>query len=369
MLQAIHLLLCFPLFVVIVAVDARWVSRSLRDQFPSLLQENVIVAADRNATVAPKVEGDGQPGDPEAANRRNGPGRGRRTQDDTAAGGASSQDYLEKIFQNFPTGCGRWKPTQVSAMSKASPPPTRRKPESETTPVPEKPSKTPPGKVDTAVVEAAAVTVPPAASTPERPRAEGPEAAHAVTEAAATEPAELSADKPAPPPSSPDYPADDGAESMFFSTAETEFMREMAPFIGQSPRRGIRFVNVYRLVKTSLKDFAQDAFVGPNGESLAYRALLTQLAIVTGAPKIAWIYFQHLPRERENDVTLHSLCAALNEDLRLNASLEWPALNGALQRLHALNTVAKLDTGVNLVAALRDVAPIAMRYSFTARPR
>src|SRR5262249_20902880 len=36
-LQAVHLLLSFPLFTVVVAVDARWISRALRDQFPRLL--------------------------------------------------------------------------------------------------------------------------------------------------------------------------------------------------------------------------------------------------------------------------------------------------------------------------------------------
>jgi KAP family P-loop domain len=35
-LQAVHLLLAFPLFVVVVAVDARWVARSLRDQYRQL---------------------------------------------------------------------------------------------------------------------------------------------------------------------------------------------------------------------------------------------------------------------------------------------------------------------------------------------
>ncbi len=38
-LQAVHLLLCFPLFVVVVAVDARWVSRALHERFPGLLTE------------------------------------------------------------------------------------------------------------------------------------------------------------------------------------------------------------------------------------------------------------------------------------------------------------------------------------------
>src|SRR4029450_3168764 len=43
-LQAVHLLLTFPLFTVVVAVDARWVSRALRERFPNLLAETGMFA-------------------------------------------------------------------------------------------------------------------------------------------------------------------------------------------------------------------------------------------------------------------------------------------------------------------------------------
>jgi hypothetical protein len=66
-LKAVHLLLAFPLFVVVVAVDARWVSRSLAQRFPGLLT----AAKDAN------------PSEPVAA----------------TTGNATPNDYLEKIFQ------------------------------------------------------------------------------------------------------------------------------------------------------------------------------------------------------------------------------------------------------------------------------
>ncbi|HEV2879072.1 MAG TPA: P-loop NTPase fold protein, partial [Candidatus Eremiobacteraceae bacterium] len=68
-LQAVHLLLCFPLFVVVVAVDARWVSRALHERFPGLLAEG-----------------------PEVQELLANPAPPPRS-------GASSDDYLEKIFQ------------------------------------------------------------------------------------------------------------------------------------------------------------------------------------------------------------------------------------------------------------------------------
>ena len=66
-LKAVHLLLAFPLFVVVVAVDARWVSRSLAQRFPGLL------TATKDANSSEPVAG--------------------------ATGNATPNDYLEKIFQ------------------------------------------------------------------------------------------------------------------------------------------------------------------------------------------------------------------------------------------------------------------------------
>ena len=59
-LQAIHLLLAFPLFVVVVAVDARWLSRSLQKHYGELLgrpgfvvRPDVTAAADGDETASP----------------------------------------------------------------------------------------------------------------------------------------------------------------------------------------------------------------------------------------------------------------------------------------------------------------------------
>ena len=61
-LKAVHLLLAFPLFVVVVAVDARWVSRSLSKRFPGLLSSaadtpgGVLVAESDHATADDYLE-------------------------------------------------------------------------------------------------------------------------------------------------------------------------------------------------------------------------------------------------------------------------------------------------------------------------
>src|SRR5207253_1280509 len=66
-LEAVHLLLAFPLFAVVVAVDPRWLRRSLLKHYPNLIG-------------------------PDPVKRQN-------QRKDGAQRLATPQDYLEKIFQ------------------------------------------------------------------------------------------------------------------------------------------------------------------------------------------------------------------------------------------------------------------------------
>ena len=59
MLQAIHLLLYFPLFVVVVAVDARWVSRSLMVRYKELIGDEQ--AAERRIGAASAIQSERRP--------------------------------------------------------------------------------------------------------------------------------------------------------------------------------------------------------------------------------------------------------------------------------------------------------------------
>jgi hypothetical protein len=67
------------------------------------------------------------------------------------------------------------------------------------------------------------------------------------------------------------------------AAAEVQALQSFAAFIGATPRRAIRFVNLYRLIKTSLPSEMLATLVGDRGESRMYGALIAQLAIVTGA--------------------------------------------------------------------------------------
>jgi hypothetical protein len=155
---------------------------------------------------------------------------------------------------------------------------------------------------------------------------------------------------------------------MHISDHEVEMLKHLAPFAGSSPRRGLRFVNVYRLIKTSLAVNQLDTLVGKTGEELAYRAIICQLAISTGAPSISQQYFKIILSKDVSIQSINELIDELNKVDQTSSSSEWGQLIGALEKLRELNTKQQLDVGVKMTKALRDYAPIARRYSFTARP-
>lgn len=342
-LEAIHLILAFKLFVVVVGVDARWVSHSLRDRYGSLLS-----------------------------------GRGRadtahRPADAAAQGEASitpaavPEDYLEKIFQvpfrlrsltregtesliDHLTGYARAKDADLDPSEEAAPLAQQQA----TAPPPPTPAETPKPHIETKPTETA--------RKPERPAEVGAgvlrsppnAAAHASSNAGSpvgTTPAPIPASIPTPAAAaSPTLPSSSAASSVPPSAApaapqsppasapaesastipsgmvplfprqtvireikapnlspgtleltdtEIDLMISLAPVIGRSPRAVNRFVNCYRLLKAARdpNDIAAFAAASKN-RAIAppYEASMLLLAIVIGAPEIASPVLSHLAR-------------------------------------------------------------------------
>ncbi len=177
-LQAVHLLLTFPLFVVMVAVDVRWVRKALLQHYPELMGE---VGEQQTASVS---------------------------------------DYLEKIFQI---------PYWMRPMDKASSAQFLN------------------GRLERMK---GAESVKPIGSILD---------GHARVNVPDVE--------------------DVTAQALHITPGETDALQKLAPCIGPSPRRALRFLNVYRLIKASLK--TEDIKALDVGE---YKVLLTLLAIAMGTP-------------------------------------------------------------------------------------
>ncbi|MCU0837675.1 MAG: P-loop NTPase fold protein [Rhodospirillales bacterium] len=345
-LQAIHLLLYFRLFVVVVAVDARWVARSLKEVYPELLAETVIRPGTGEHGAAVRSAGDRSDAAPASIERA-----------------ASSQDYLEKIFQI---------PYWVRRME-------------------EEASRDYIGHIaGRAVLRAEtgspeAIDTQPAPQTAEAgvepPAPRDGASGDGTAEAGTAQP--LDDAKPAPAPQADGATeeltavafAEEEAAATYLEqdAAEITMMKALAPFVGGTPRRGLRFVNVYRLIKTGLPAATREALVDEAGQALGYRALLTQIAIVTGSPRSALPYFDLLAGADQKPVALPhgadlpALIARCREPAALPEDIDKANLIRTLEALEARNREDKVSTGADLVAHLRDLAPLAARYAFTAR--
>jgi len=287
-LQAVHLLLAFPLFVAVVGVDARWVSRALEERYPHLRLEN---------------EKDGGEGDLLGFGRA-----------------ATPHDYLEKIFQIpiwlHPIGeHGSRDMLDGLLKDKVVPPPgpdatgRDRLPADESAGGQQREEQRPEGEPPE---EEPPQEGPPEGQAPEEPPSEGPppKVPPPEEEASEGEPAEEE-------PAEEEPPIDLTPESLEIVSTELAFMKELAGIVGRSPRVIKRYVNLYRLLKATLEQTEAPLAVGTplvSGRPTAdgtplpavdcpplcdHEVVLFLLAIVTGLPDISRRVFETI-REGAN---------------------------------------------------------------------
>lgn len=284
-LEAIHLLLAFDLFVVVVGVDVRWVAQSLADRYPQHLR-----AAGSNA-----IEDDAPL---------------------SFQGRATPHDYLEKIFQipfwlppmgqqasrNLIRALTSLKPDLDTADAETSADGSGDRP---TVSAPQEPAgrlpeRSPEGSPDLSEPPSPVETAPPveqAADDPSRQRDETAETANDDLLPDAEEGAPEAGDSARPPlVGMPETVA--AAQALHMEDGEITYMEALAGAVGRSPRRLKRFVNVYRILKASCTPGEALRFVRDNGNDGSYRAAMTLLALTTGAPSLAAALYRLLERQQ-----------------------------------------------------------------------
>lgn len=261
-LQAVHLLLSFPAFVVVVAVDARWVSQSLRIGYKDLFGEDISM----------DVDGDGIP--------------------DSFR--ATPHDYLEKIFQ-IPF----WLyPMNIEGRRNLLSQLMESNLEANTDlPVKEIAS-------DKSISKEENLSTPIAASKEKNENLLSEENQESKqNEIIAPELKELDGRNDADLP----FKLEDStaeSEQLTIKHEENDFSLTLAPILGLSPRALKRFVNVYLLIKVGLSDLQWRIYyekVHPKtGEKDAvgtirnYQAVMLLLGIITGLPATSRILFRTL---------------------------------------------------------------------------
>ncbi|MBE9484098.1 MAG: hypothetical protein IMY74_04590 [Bacteroidetes bacterium] len=304
-LEAIHLLLFFPLFVVVVGVDSRWVSRALYKHYEEMLGD-------------------------ESMRDGNQPGALQRAP-------ADSQDFLEKIFQ-VPFWLRKMEPKAVQRVIHHLI--TPEEVERVTKPV----GNTSHTAIDEGgeVVEAELVISDDDEDVTVVTEAENPgrAAAKLVTAEAESDPESIGEPLAAP------------TESLMISEAELNFMDGVAPLMPRTPRSVKRFVNIYRLYKAALSTRALERFLGTPEKPGNFRAVQVLLALVTGAPRFAKKVLSELRDGEEADTKkLSDLVVALGA-----GEETWRTT------LEALQEFAQGDKNLDL-RALQEVSPLVTRYS------
>jgi len=303
-LEAVHLLLAFKLFVVVVGVDSRWLHRSLERHYAGQLAEK-----------------DG--------------GRGR--DDEEAYWASTPQNYLEKIFQIpfsiRPMGRKGYESliTELLRHSTAAEPAATTEPavtsEKTSGEASHQPPAEPPEQPQQVADASAAAKIPPAQPHRQAGNLEPPADGHGEDKPAAApaQPAPAGDAGPARPPaaSSPPVagqakvttePGEDGnkptetsgdrsdlqPDALMLQPREVEYMKRLAQLV-VTPRAAKRLINTYRLLRASLNDLEYDRFTpSPDGAD-HYMIALILLGILVGFPDQAWALFRSLMESERTD--------------------------------------------------------------------
>lgn len=349
-LQAIHLLLAFPIFVVVVGVDARWVTRSLQESYEWFRQE-----------------------DDEARKRED-----HEPDEQHDLEGATPHDYLEKIFQ-IPFWLRPMEEEQCKSFIEGLTAQVRYRPPAEGA---EETNGDRKSEVNVDLKSAPELEnsggngQPPAGETvTENAQRIEPEVESAKGENVEATPADDSVENTASTTTDADADdddesdeADDGddeaidlsPQSLTLGDKEIEYMTSLAKLIGRSPRAVKRFLNCYRLIKVSLPPEKLKEFV-KDGESYEYRAVMILLGIITGSPGVSLYVIEEIENwkwQNKEQPTMKNFLEQLERNVDLPRTSEW-------QRVSAVLTgFGGTEESVAIFAALRAVTPRVSRFSF-----
>ena len=353
-LEAVHLLLALPLFVVVVGVDSRWLMQSLRHHYAAQLRGP-------DAQAFTRVE-------------------------DRSYWESTPQNYLEKIFQipfsirgmdktGFEQLMGKlFKPADrndnAAAEAVAAAGPRATAGSSQTEPEVDG-SPAPPGRPSNAGTDEGQQPVPRSATPapasdarvstrPSRPSRDRPPPTDAGT-GHATEP---TSDQ-----DTADRPIDAPPEALSISSDELQFLQSLADFI-PTPRAAKRLANTYRLIRVLLTPAEYAEYTSSTDQH--YKVVLTLLGVLVGFPEQATIVFEEILTTRIDDwptfkAKIIDTAGRTERPSQLEAengqSGEVPRSNGA----DPPTAVTRDETWGRLSSALRDLdAAMSLPSSMSA---
>jgi Uncharacterized alpha/beta hydrolase domain (DUF2235)/KAP family P-loop domain len=322
-LEAVHLLLAFPIFAVVVAVDPRWLRQSLMEHYPTLLSD------------------------------------GRKPEShilgEDAEWPASPQDYMEKIFQV---------PFQIQSIEK------------------EGFEKLVLQLLQTDAADKAAAATDVASDTLREPAAAATAAADPGPAPISTE-QKLQAGNPtpetgqlsdatAPPPDAAAPPSDAEApapvkapeaiqaalERLRLEEWEREAINECYPLF-RTPRAVKRLINTYCLIRVGVDATQWRQFLGSKAQPTAeYRTPLLMMAVAAAYPSLAVPWLQLVVKNEAWVAAVTESGIGGKHECTNNVQRQWDQLTAAMAQMNA-NVFAPFDTDLAVKWARK-----VRRYTF-----
>ena len=265
-LQAIHLILSFELFVVVVGVDVRWISKCLYENYKLLFQNN--------------------------NNEKNG---------DI---GASSYDYLEKIFQ-IPI-----KLQQISCENSKQ-------------------------YINSLLEESLAIHI---------------DENSTIMDNTASESLQLEIDNLDQDTGQVDQDIFDKFETMIITKDDIKDIDEFTSILGNTPRTIKRFVNIYKLIKARY----------PNLENNSN--ILFMISIITGLPYISMDIFSNIQEKSNTEYSIKEIINYIGDDLKTYEGKFDKLKKVELDKMKVFLSNSNFNNIT--VAELKPLVPIIGRYSF-----
>jgi hypothetical protein len=300
-LQAVHLLLAFPIFIVVIGVDSRWLLRSLRHHYTAL-----------------RMFEDGA--------------------DSQAFGGAmhfssTPQNYLEKIIQ-VPFNLRRMDSRGFQRLIEDILPFKREN--------------------DGATAQSGEITIP-SVSSPEQ-ATDAPTGVTEIRKETKEEPRPGSeeAEQRRRPSHAGNF--DLAPESLIVTQKEVEFMAELVSLI-PTPRAAKRLGNIYRLIRAGVSRGQLKKFLGCHQMDGEYRTVMSLLAIQVGFPLVANELFARIrlnPTQSWEEI--HAVLVAADDSLERNGlrmidHQHDPSAAWSRERARLAACLKSLITGQKIVGA------------------
>lgn len=323
-LEAVHLLLAFPIFAVVVAVDPRWLRQSLMEHYPTLLSD-----ARKHES---QISGDG------------------------TEWPASPQDYLEKIFQ-VPFQIQSIEKEgfeklvlqllQTAAVGKSS----------ATTGVPSDPALREPAATPVAAADRGAAPIPVELKAEAVSRStevgSSPDANARLVDATVRPP-----DAKAPTPVKMPEAVQVVPERLRLEEWEQEAINECYPLF-RTPRAVKRLINTYCLIRVGVDATQWGQFLGSKAQPKAkYRIPMLMMAVAAAYPSLAVPWLQLVVENGTWVVAITEAGIVSNHERTNNIQRQWDQLTAAITQMNA-KEFAPFDTVLVL-----EWAPKVRRYVF-----